>query len=257
MVAGQASAYADVSNSVSKDLRLIFPIAAALILLILILMLRSVVAPMYLLLAVGLEFAATLGAAVLVFQHGMHHNGVVFTLPLVLFLFVDGDRTGYNILMSAASPSANTTSPLRSRRSAVTAIRPRRSPRPGPRALRVVQLTDAEQGHERQTDRLRDGSRHPDRVLRRLDPARPARSRPCSARRPGGPVAAGPSPSATSCRSSSRCTKPLSQVPVHRRSPRLQAGRPARPAAGRAVPGKNRTTRGSPNHGEATHLQLG
>ena len=101
MVAGQASAYADVSNSVSKDLRLIFPIAAALILLILILMLRSVVAPMYLLLAVGLEFAATLGAAVLVFQHGMHHNGVVFTLPLVLFLFVVAIGTDYNILMSA------------------------------------------------------------------------------------------------------------------------------------------------------------
>ena len=101
MVAGQASAYADVSNSVNKDLRLIFPIAAVLILLILFLMLRSVLAPIYLLLAVGLEFAATLGAAVLVFQHGMHHNGVVFTLPLVLFLFVVAIGTDYNILMSA------------------------------------------------------------------------------------------------------------------------------------------------------------
>jgi RND superfamily putative drug exporter len=101
MVAGQASAFADVSNSVNKDLRLIFPIAAALILLILLVMLRSVLAPIYLLLAVGLEFAATLGAAVLVFQHGMHHNGVVFTLPLVLFLFVVAIGTDYNILMSA------------------------------------------------------------------------------------------------------------------------------------------------------------
>jgi RND superfamily putative drug exporter len=68
MVAGQASAFADVSSSVNKDLRLIFPIAAALILLILLVMLRSVLAPIYLLLAVGLEFAATLGAAVLVFH---------------------------------------------------------------------------------------------------------------------------------------------------------------------------------------------
>lgn len=101
LVAGQASAYADVSNSVDKDLRLIFPIAAGLILLILLAMLRSAVAPAYLLLAVGLEFAATLGAAVLVFQHGMHHNGVVFTLPLVLFLFVVAIGTDYNILMSA------------------------------------------------------------------------------------------------------------------------------------------------------------
>jgi putative drug exporter of the RND superfamily len=51
--------------------------------------LRSL-APVYLLLAVGLEFAATLGAAVL-----------IFTLPLVLFLFVVASGTDYNILMSA------------------------------------------------------------------------------------------------------------------------------------------------------------
>jgi RND superfamily putative drug exporter len=86
---------------VNKDLRLIFPVAAGLILLILVLMLRSVVAPFYLLVAVGLEFAATLGTAILVFQHGMGHDGVVFTLPLVLFLFVVAIGTDYNILMSA------------------------------------------------------------------------------------------------------------------------------------------------------------
>ena len=63
-------------------------------------MLRSVVAPLYLLLAVGLEFAATFGAAVLVFQHGLAEKGVAFTLPLVLFLFVVAIGTDYNILMS-------------------------------------------------------------------------------------------------------------------------------------------------------------
>jgi RND superfamily putative drug exporter len=101
MVAGQASAFADVSSSVNKDLRTIFPIAALLILLILVLMLRSAVAPVYLLLAVGLEFAATLGAAVLVFQDSLHRGGVIFTLPLILFLFVVAIGTDYNILMSA------------------------------------------------------------------------------------------------------------------------------------------------------------
>jgi RND superfamily putative drug exporter len=44
MVGGAASVYADISNSINKDLRLIFPIAAILILLILVAMLRSVVA---------------------------------------------------------------------------------------------------------------------------------------------------------------------------------------------------------------------
>jgi putative drug exporter of the RND superfamily len=100
MVAGNASAFADVSSSVNKDLRLIFPVAAVLILLILFVMLRSVVAPLYLLLAVGLEFAATFGAAVLVFQHGLGDPGVAFTLPLVLFLFVVAIGTDYNILIA-------------------------------------------------------------------------------------------------------------------------------------------------------------
>jgi RND superfamily putative drug exporter len=100
MVGGVASVYADVSNSINKDLSLIFPIAATLILLILIVMLRSVVAPMYLLAAVGLEFAATLGAAVVVFQHAAGQPGVAFTLPLVLFLFVVAIGTDYNMLMS-------------------------------------------------------------------------------------------------------------------------------------------------------------
>jgi RND superfamily putative drug exporter len=101
MVGGTGSVYADVSSSISKDLRLIFPIAAGLILLILFAMLRSGVAPLYLLLAVGLEFAATLGASVVVFQHAAGQPGVAFTLPLVLFLFVVAIGTDYNMLMSA------------------------------------------------------------------------------------------------------------------------------------------------------------
>ncbi|MEV7288773.1 MMPL family transporter [Streptomyces sp. NPDC093252] len=99
-ITGTAAVYADISEAVDKDLRLVFPIAAALIALILFLLLRSVVAPLVLLVAVGLGFAATLGAATLVFQHGLDRAGVTFTLPLVLFLFVVALGTDYNILIS-------------------------------------------------------------------------------------------------------------------------------------------------------------
>ena len=100
MVGGAASIYADVSSSIANDLHVIFPVAAILILLILIVMLRSTVAPLYLFAAVGLEFAATLGAAVVVFQHAGSQPGLAFTLPLVLFLFVVAIGTDYNMLMS-------------------------------------------------------------------------------------------------------------------------------------------------------------
>jgi putative drug exporter of the RND superfamily len=101
LVGGHPAVYADVDKSVMRDLRLIFPVAAALILLILVALLRSVVAPLYLLLAVGLEFAAAFGAAVLVFQHLLDGAGVAFTLPIVLFLFVVALGTDYNMLIAS------------------------------------------------------------------------------------------------------------------------------------------------------------
>jgi putative drug exporter of the RND superfamily len=101
LVGGHPAVYADVDKSVMRDLRLIFPVAAALILLILVALLRSIVAPLYLLLAVGLEFAATFGAAVLVFQHLLDGAGVAFTLPVVLFLFVVALGTDYNMLIAS------------------------------------------------------------------------------------------------------------------------------------------------------------
>jgi RND superfamily putative drug exporter len=101
MVGGTAAIYADVSDSVGRDMRLILPVAAGLILLILVLTLRSAVAPLYLLAAVVLEFAATLGAAVLVFQQIGGEIGIAFLLPLTLFLFVVALGTDYNILMTA------------------------------------------------------------------------------------------------------------------------------------------------------------
>jgi putative drug exporter of the RND superfamily len=101
MVGGTAAVYADVSDAVGRDMRLILPVAAGLILLILVATLRSAVAPLYLLAAVVLEFAATLGASVLAFQQLGGEAGVAFLLPLTLFLFVVALGTDYNILMTA------------------------------------------------------------------------------------------------------------------------------------------------------------
>lgn len=99
-VGGTPAIFADISAAVGKDLKLVFPVAAALIALILLLLLRSLLAPLVLMIAVGLGFAATLGASTLVFQHALDRPGVDFSLPLVLFLFVVALGTDYNILIS-------------------------------------------------------------------------------------------------------------------------------------------------------------
>ncbi|MGW4380652.1 MMPL family transporter [Kitasatospora sp. NPDC004531] len=99
-VGGTAAIFTDISTAVDHDLKLVFPVAAALIALILLLLLRSLLAPVVLMLAVGAGFAATLGAATLVFQHLKSEPGISFTLPLVLFLFVVALGTDYNILIT-------------------------------------------------------------------------------------------------------------------------------------------------------------
>ncbi|TGA95613.1 MMPL family transporter [Streptomyces sp. MZ04] len=99
-VGGTAAIFADISTAVDHDLKIVFPVAAALIALILLVLLRSLLAPAILMIAVGLGFAATLGASALVFQHLLDKPGVNFVLPLVLFLFVVALGTDYNILIS-------------------------------------------------------------------------------------------------------------------------------------------------------------
>lgn len=78
-----------------------FPVAAVIILFILALLLRSVIAPWYLMASAGLGFGATLGASVLVFQVLRGQAGLVFLLPVYMYLFVVALGTDYNILTTA------------------------------------------------------------------------------------------------------------------------------------------------------------
>lgn len=100
-VGGSTAIFADINTVNNRDLSVILPVAAVLIAVILALLLRSVVAPIYLVIAVLLGFAATLGSAVYVFQGAMGEPGVTFQLPIVLYLFVLAIGTDYNILMTA------------------------------------------------------------------------------------------------------------------------------------------------------------
>ncbi len=100
-VGGQTSTTVDVRDQLHADTRLVFPVAAAIIAVILGLLLQALLAPLVLLVCVGLTFAATLGAEVLVFLHGTGYAGIDFTIPIVLYLFVVAVGTDYNILISS------------------------------------------------------------------------------------------------------------------------------------------------------------
>jgi RND superfamily putative drug exporter len=99
LVGGETAIYKDINLAINHDYSVVFPVAGLLIMLILGLMLRSVVAPWYLMASVGLGFAATVGATVLIFQHIQNQSGLMFMLPVFIYLFVVAIGTDYNILM--------------------------------------------------------------------------------------------------------------------------------------------------------------
>ena len=101
LVGGQTAIMVDLQSAMNRDYKVVFPIAGLLIAIVLGLLLRSVVAPIYLMIAVVLSFLGTIGAAVFLFQGIKGHAGVIFFLPLIVYLFVVALGTDYNILMIA------------------------------------------------------------------------------------------------------------------------------------------------------------
>lgn len=101
LVGGTTSIFVDFQAAMNRDYSIVFPVAAIVIMLILALLLRSLVAPWYLMASVGLGFGASLGATTLVFEHLKGDEGLIFLLPIYIYLFVVALGTDYNILMVA------------------------------------------------------------------------------------------------------------------------------------------------------------
>jgi putative drug exporter of the RND superfamily len=66
---------------------------------ILALVLRSLVAPLYLIASVGVSYLAALGLSVLVFIKLGHSGGLVFFMPFLMFIFLLALGEDYNILV--------------------------------------------------------------------------------------------------------------------------------------------------------------
>ena len=98
-VGGQAPAVYDISSISNSDLAHVIPIAIVVIGLLLALVMRSLVAPLYLIVSVGLSYLAALGLSVLVFVKIAGDGGLVFFLPFLMFVFLLALGEDYNILV--------------------------------------------------------------------------------------------------------------------------------------------------------------
>jgi RND superfamily putative drug exporter len=98
-VGGEAPALYDISAVSNHDLKHVIPIAIVAIGILLALVLRSMVAPLYLIASVGLSYLAALGLSVLLFIKLAGDHGLVFFLPFLMFIFLLALGEDYNILV--------------------------------------------------------------------------------------------------------------------------------------------------------------
>lgn len=99
LVGGQTAMSLDVLDASNRDLRTIIPAILIVIFVVLALLLRSLVAPLILVVANVVSFAATMGVAAIVFNHVLDFPGSDPSTPLYGFVFLVALGIDYSIFL--------------------------------------------------------------------------------------------------------------------------------------------------------------
>lgn len=99
VVSGQPAVYADMREIINTDLLLTIGIVLTGIFLVLVVMLRSVIVPLYLAGSVILSYLFTLGLTEIAFSTFMDTEGVSFILPIFSFVFLVALGVDYCIFL--------------------------------------------------------------------------------------------------------------------------------------------------------------
>jgi RND superfamily putative drug exporter len=98
-VVGLDSVAYDINDYSTTDLLAIAPIVMIALAILLAVLLRSLIAPIYLIATVGLSYVAALGAATFLFLRVGSDSGINFVIPILLFIFAMALGEDYNILL--------------------------------------------------------------------------------------------------------------------------------------------------------------
>lgn len=98
-VGGVPTIMSDVQQIISRDFVRIGLLTIVGVFVILIVLLRSLVAPIYLVLTVLLSYGTTLGLSTLVFQDILGHEGINMVIPIVVFVLLVALGADYNIFL--------------------------------------------------------------------------------------------------------------------------------------------------------------
>jgi putative drug exporter of the RND superfamily len=98
-VGGTTAEYHDVKQILSSDFQRVAIITVIGVFFVLVLLLRALVAPIYLVLTVLLSCGSSLGIATFLFQDVLGHAGVNYFLPLLVFVLLVALGSDYNIFL--------------------------------------------------------------------------------------------------------------------------------------------------------------
>ena len=99
LVGGSTAINLDVRHASQRDLKVVIPAILAVIFVVLMLLLRSLIAPLILVVANVISFAATLGVAAVVFNHVFDFPGSDPSTPLYAFVFLVALGIDYSIFL--------------------------------------------------------------------------------------------------------------------------------------------------------------
>ena len=99
VLGGAIAEFADISDTINGDFRRVAAITLAGILLVLAVLLRSIVAPIYLVLTVLLSYGSSMGLAAWIFQDLLGQAGVNYFIPLMVFVLLVALGSDYNIFL--------------------------------------------------------------------------------------------------------------------------------------------------------------
>jgi RND superfamily putative drug exporter len=112
-VAGDVPAGYDLGQVSDADLLRVFPVAIIVIGLLLALVMRSLIAPLYLIASVVISYLAAWGLSVLLFQDAARAGGLYYGIPFLMFVFLLALGEDYNILVMTRIREEASRIPLR------------------------------------------------------------------------------------------------------------------------------------------------
>ena len=99
VVGGVPAEFADIQDTIQADFRLVAIITVLGVFLVLVVLLRSIVAPIFLVATVLLSYLTTLSLAGGLFQDLLGHTGSHYFLPLIVFVLLVALGSDYNIFV--------------------------------------------------------------------------------------------------------------------------------------------------------------